>query len=163
MRARQRERLAVAFESIEDKTKRKNEKVSGAAKKSSVGNFDKMNWDKEAMKEEVLSYADDKVVNWSEIARYYNIRNSNGAIAQNGGQIAQEWLKSIGIDVGRLKRKSPESDVPCVRRKRLKGPGGEITIPTPSTNKSLTEQLKEKILSGEYSMGELIVPKKVFF
>ena len=90
LRARQRERLAVAFESIEDKTKRKNEKVSGAAKKSSVGNFDKMNWDKEAMKEEVLGYADDKVVNWSEIARYYNIRNSNGAIAQNGGQIAQE-------------------------------------------------------------------------
>jgi hypothetical protein len=44
----------------------------------------------------------------------------------------------------------------------LKGAGGEITLPTPSTNENLKCNLKEKIVSGEYTMGELIVPKKVF-
>ena len=37
---------------------------------------------------------------------------------------------------------------------------GEITIPTPETNDFIKEQLKTKIRTKEFSIGELIVPKK---
>ena len=40
--------------------------------------------------------------------------------------------------------------------------GGEITVPCPVTNENLKEKLNiQKILSGEYNVGELIVPRQV--
>jgi hypothetical protein len=56
------------------------------------------------MKEEVESYPDDTKVNWSDMARRYSIRNTKGEIAKNGGQVAQEWLKSVGVNVSKFKR-----------------------------------------------------------
>ena len=32
--------------------------------------------------------------------------------------------------------------------------GGEITVPCPVTNENLKEKLNQKILSGEYNVGE---------
>ena len=48
-----------------------------------------------------------------------------------------------------------------VRRKKKRGQGGEISIPVPETNNELKEKLKMKITSGEYTVGELIVQRKV--
>jgi hypothetical protein len=46
-------------------------------------------FDKENMKE-VENFSDGKHANWSELTRQYNIRNTKGELAKNGGQIAQE-------------------------------------------------------------------------
>ncbi len=40
--------------------------------------------------------------------------------------------------------------------------GGEITVPCPVPNEQLKAKLNDKILSGEYNVGELIVPRKVY-
>jgi hypothetical protein len=57
----------MAFESKEEATQRQNlEKVQGKKRKSPVDKFDKMEWDKEAMKGEVMSYGDGTLVNCSE-------------------------------------------------------------------------------------------------
>lgn len=85
--------------------------------RNAVGNFSKMNWDKDAMRTEVSSYPDATVVNWSDLARRYNIKNQIGEKATNGGQIAQEWLKSVGLDVNRFKR-LPQGPRGGVRRKK---------------------------------------------
>jgi hypothetical protein len=37
------------------------------------------------------------------MARRYSIRNIKREIAKNGGQVAQEWLKSVGVNVSRFK------------------------------------------------------------
>ena len=39
-------------------------------------------------------------------------------------------------------------------------PTGEITLPTPQTNDDLKKDLKLRIESGQYTVGEIIVPKK---
>lgn len=48
-----------------------------------------------------------------------------------------------------------------VRRRKRKGPGGEVSIPTDVHPSVLKKQLIEKLDSGEYTIGEMIVPKKV--
>ena len=118
-----------------------------------------MTWDKNALKLEVEGYADETKVNWSELARRYHITNKKGQIAKNGGQIAQEWLISQGVNLRRFKHSVEDERQP--RRKKLKGLGGEISIPTPETNDNLREKLKLKIQQGEFTVGELIVPREV--
>ena len=130
-------------------------------RKNHCGNFNRMTWDKEALKREVETYKDGDKVNWSELARRYNVTNRKGEIAKNGGQIVQDWLVSQGVNLHRFKKPQEISKKQRVRRKKKRGQGGEISIPVPETNAKLQEQLKLKILSGEYTVGELIVPRKV--
>ena len=81
----------MGFESKEEATQQHNlEKVQGKKRKSPVDKFDKMEWDKEARKAEIMSYGDGTLVNCSE----YGIKNISGGSAKNGGQIVFEWLKS---------------------------------------------------------------------
>ena len=162
--ARQRERLDSSFEMKQSAEKRKEttnleNEVPPSKKKHHAGNFDKVSWDKNGLKEEVESYEDDTNVNWSDLARRYQITNKKGQIAKNGGQIAQEWLISQGVNLHRFKRPSENDRQP--RRKKLKGLGGEISLPTPETNEGLKQKLKLKIQQGDFTVGELIVPREV--
>lgn len=129
----------MAFESKEEAIKRHDESSnSGKPKKNAVGRFDKMTWDKDALKREVQGYDDNIQVNWSSLAVKYAITNTKGERARNGGQIAKEYVESAGVDTTRFKRKSNgDHDFPRIRKKKRKGAGGEISIPTPSTNEEL--------------------------
>ena len=84
---RQRERLAMSFERKEEAAERTRQQ-KWEEQKSPVGKFANMEWDKEGMKDEVNGYADETLVNWSELARRFQIKNKNGELAQNSGQIA---------------------------------------------------------------------------
>ena len=138
------------------------EETSGKRKKKNhAGNFDRMLWDKDALKKEIESKKDGEKINWSEIARRYNVTNKKGEIAKNGGQIVQEWLVNEGVNIHRFKIPQEDSTKLRVRRKKKRGQGGEISIPVPETNDELKEKLKVKMASGEYTVGELIVPRKV--
>jgi hypothetical protein len=79
----------------------------------------------------------------------------------NCGQIAFEWLKSEGVDVERFKKRQAGIDAGNIRKRLKRGAGGEITVPCPDTNKSVQDKLKQKVLSGDINVGELIVPRKV--
>ena len=145
----------MSFESKE------NQNVDEPTKyRKPVGNLEAMDWDKDALKAEVENFPDKAAINWSELARRHNVQNRSGELAKNGGQIAQEWLKSVGVNIDRFKR-MPENCGTRFRRKKLRGAGGEITLATPQTNANLKNDLKNKILSDEYSVGELITPKNV--
>jgi len=75
-------------------------------RKRHAGNYDAMTWNKNRLKLEVEGYKDDTKVNWSELAKRYEMKNNEGEIAKNGGQIAQEWLISQGVNLDRFKRTS---------------------------------------------------------
>ena len=160
--ARQRERLAMCFESYEEAKRRcETSQKAENEKRSPIGNFETMQWDKQALLEEVNSYADGTVINWSALARQYQVKNKNGELAKNGGQIVQEYLKSQGVDVTKFKKRGLQEDEGSRLRKKIKrSAGGEITVPCPVTNENL-KKLNQKILSGEYNVGELIVPRQV--
>ena len=99
-------------------------------------------WDKQGMKTEFNNYIDGTVVNWSSIARKYNITDGKGKIAPNGGQIAKEWLSTQGIDVEKFTKKTPRGDGVIIRRKKLKGVGGEISFPCSEPIVKTREKLK---------------------
>ena len=136
-----------------------HEATAPKKKKRRMGNIDAVTWDKNGLKLEVEAYEDGTKINWTELARRYEITNKKGQIAKNGGQIAQEWLISQGVNLHRFKRPSTADRQP--RRKKLKGLGGEISLPTPETNDKIKERLKLKIQQGEFTVGELIVPREV--
>jgi len=163
--ARQQERLASSFESVKAARKRRNceieKKRSGKRqKKTHSGNFDRTTWDKETLKKEIESKKDGEKISWSEVARRYHVTNNRGEIARNGGQIVQEWLVNQGVNIHRFNPQGLPNKLRARRRKK-RGQGGEISIPVPETNDELKEKLKMKITSGEYTLGELIVPRKV--
>lgn len=155
--------MALSFETKTTAKKRKKQELATTIKaKAHCGNFDKMEWDKDSLKKEVESYDDGKDINWSELARRYEIKNNEGRISGNGGQVVKECLINMGVAINRFKRPHESSSHnDRVRRKKRRGIGGEITIPTEVTPERLRQIAKEKIESGEYTIGERIVPKKV--
>ena len=81
---------------------------------------------------------------------------------KNGGQIVQEYLKSQGVDVTKFKKRGLQEDEGSrIRKKMKRSAGREITVPCPVTNENLKKKLNQKILSEEYNVGELIVPRQV--
>ena len=148
----------MAFERAEEVKHRQDTCIAaGTKKRNPVGNMpDSKNFDKDKIREEVENYPENVVVNWSDLARKRNIRNTQSEVAKNGGQIAKEFLKSVGVDE-RVRRVGNDERV---RRKKVRGQGGEITVAAPQTIESLKAEMK-KILSGEYIVGQQIVPRKV--
>jgi len=64
------------------------------------------------------------------------------------------------VNIHRFKRPQEVSTKLRLRRKKKRGQGGEISIPVAETNE-LKEKLKVKMASGEYTVGELIVLRRV--
>ena len=96
------------------------------------------------------------------MAKRHNICNKAGQIAGNGGQIVKEWLISQGVNVTRFEEKQQHTnESPIIRRQKRKGQGGELSVPIEVSPEKLKKQMKEKIKSGEYTVGEMIVPEKV--
>ena len=61
--------------------------------------------------------------------------------------------RSKNVDVDRFGKPS----IPRTRRKRKRGPGGEISMPT---TKEINDGIKKRIDDGTYNIGELITPKE---
>ena len=137
---------------------------SGAKKpKRHVGDLSKATWDKEGLLQEVKSYPDGFQVNWSKLARRYQITNKAGRVSSNGGQIAQEFVIRKRENVHRFAKKHKLGGIdsgPIIRRKKLRVAGGEITLPTMETVDQIKEKLAQKIQNGTYTAGEKIVPRE---
>ena len=58
-----------------------------------------MNFDKTNLLQEVQSYNVGSTINYSSLAKKYNICNKAGQPAKNGGQIHKEFLKEQQVNV----------------------------------------------------------------
>ena len=169
MREWRRNRAATVLEPKEAAKRRQNLQLETAVRKKPkihIGRLDNVTWDEKALTAEVNTKKSEEVVNWSALARKYNVRDKNGDIAKNGGQIVKEALRIKGVNVDRFKRKMPTQDVlqiPRFRRKKRRMVGGETTFPSDLTREEVKKVAMDKIASGEYSIGERIVPRKVSF
>ena len=168
LRAWQRGRLASSLETKATAKQRRDKldldcppQQQKCAKKSHIGNKENMTWDKDGLKAEVQGYGENQAVCWSELAKRYNVCNSAGQLASNGGQMVKDYLISEGIDVSKFQTKDRTKEV--LRRRKRKALGGEISIPTEVHPVVLKKQLLDKLQSGEYTIGEMIVPRKVCY
>ena len=66
-------------------------------KRRSCGPIEKMNFNKVELLHEVESYNDTTAINYSDLAHKYNVLNSKGKPAKNGGQIIKGYLKEQNI------------------------------------------------------------------
>lgn len=129
-------------------------------KKDHTGNINLIEWDKEGMRNEVEGYDDDFEINYTALAAKYQVLNKSGELAKNGGQIVKEWLTSQNINIELFQKDSIES-TPPVRPRKRRMIGGEISLPTEIGEQTMKKKLCEKLESNEYTIGEMIVPRKV--
>ena len=99
------QQLAESFESYEDTLKHENIKKRGPC-----GPIEKMNFKKVGILQEVKSYNDTKAITYSNLARRYNVLNSNGKPAKNGSQIIKEYLKEQNIYLNQFHHKGRYSN-----------------------------------------------------
>lgn len=90
-----------------------------------------------------------KTINWSQVAKEHNIPGSNC------GQILKEFAAENGIDVF---KRQPNTRA---RAKKLRMPGGEISVPTHRTEKGIKTDIENMINSGELCIGESCVPYSI--
>ena len=95
------------YETKKDATSRKEKENSKIAtgvkqKRDHVGNENAYLWEAEECLREVSGYQDGDVINYSQLAKKYNMKNKHQEYPQNGGQIVKEYLVNNGIDVSKF-------------------------------------------------------------
>ena len=103
--------------------------------------------------EELENFPEDSTINWSAMARKYEIPQ------KNGGQILKETAQKHNIDVSKLDHR--QNTTPRVRRRKCRLPGGEVSGPTLPPKQVIVEDKKQLIASGELSIGEPCAPYKL--
>lgn len=73
--------------------------------------------------------------------------------------VVKEFLENHGVDQTRFTHFRKNKN-PVVRRSLRRMFGGETTIPVPRPNKKIKDAIIEKINSGEYTLGKMVVPKQ---
>ena len=120
-----------------------------------------MNWRKGDFLKEVGNLeANSTEVNWSDMARKYDVRDGNGEIAKNGGQITKEYAKCQGIDVDSISKKRKNGNA-IVRKCKKRLINTRVSVPVDCSNIQLKNDLGKRIESGEYSIGVPIYSRKV--
>ena len=120
-----RKRLARSFESPESAPKKSK---SHSPKECSL------TWDVDAAMEELENFPEDSIINWSAMARKYEIPQ------KNGGQILKETAQKHNIDVSKLDHR--QNTTPRVRRRKCRLPGGEVSGPTLPPKQVIVEDKK---------------------
>ena len=155
MRKRQKVRLSESFESNSECNDRllKNTKVKkhGSA----------VSWNSKECLNEVQMYDSEvKFINFTGLAKKYDMKNKEGNIPGNGGQVVKEFLIENGIDLSSFNYKSKDRNNENTRRCKRKIKGTSISLPCDPTNVKVKKELKRMVHEGNYSLGELIVPQK---
>ena len=103
---RQTLRLSQSFESNEQakrRVERTQRKIQNGSKrkKDHVRDLSNINFHKENCIHQVNSYNENDEINFSALVRKCSLRNSNGILPKNAGQIVKEILLSMDCDLSR--------------------------------------------------------------
>ena len=104
-----------------------------------------MTWDKEKAITDLREWPNGSVINWSDFARQHGIPG------RNGGQVAKEFAKVNGIDVFSLDQRASNTRL---RARKLRMPGGSVSIPAHSTEQQVQEDVSQMITDGTLTLGE---------
>ncbi len=149
LRKYQQLRLAQSFETPQQKQTRAQK--GNPKKKSHSPNFANVTWDKNGLLAESRTLEGHRV-NWMALGRKYGIPG------KNAGQVVKEYLQSQGIDTSSIDGRVSNTRV---RARKLRMPGGEISVPCHSTISTVKDEWLKKIEQGVYSIGEQCSPKQL--
>ena len=100
------------------KAESNTEKNTKWKQKDHVRDVSKFNFDKENYIHVVNSYNENNEINFSALARKYNLKSSNRILPKNAGQIVKEIFLSMDCDLSRFTNCHPDSEFPIRRKKR---------------------------------------------
>ena len=134
-----RKRLALSFEPP----------PQAKRKKSHSPSEQNLTGDVNGAMDEIRNLPDGERINWSALARKYNVPQ------KNGGQILKQLAEHRGIDMSNLDQKK----VTLHQRKCKKRlPGGEISTPCLPTKGEIMNEKKRLVESGDLTIGEPCTP-----
>lgn len=131
--------------------------------KNHYGNFDQYTFDKNAFLLQLRETREGERVNWRRLGEQFDVKNKRGERPANAGQILLEYAKAKGINTDSFNtgmRVSKRDNSQRLRRaKKIVAKG--LTMPTPRSAKSFKTEIKRRIETGEFKIGEKIVPKVI--
>ena len=148
LKSYQRLRLCQAFETPDQK----HIKTKRNPKRKHSPNFENVMWDKEKAATDLREWPIGTAINWSHFAK------EHGIPGKNGGQVAKEFAKENGIDVFALDQRSANTRV---RARKLRMPGGSVSIPAHSTIQEIQEDIGQMLEHGTLTLGEPCHPHKL--
>ena len=160
-------RMAESFETKKEaEVRTRNEiqmlKDGKKRKHKPIANLDRYQWQSKDCLEFVNSLVPGSCINYSLLALEYGLKDPG--TKDNKNQVVKEFLIENGVDLSQfLEHRKGKSKFNVRRKKRRLDYG--VSIPVKQTNEQISMKLKEEILEGKYSIGELIVPcvfKKCF-
>ena len=140
-------RISQSFETPE--AKRERYAIRPPKTKKHSPKFDRVTWDKERLHHTLVNWPENETINWSQVAR------DHGISAKNGGQIPNEFAKERGIDTEPLDNRKGGVKM-CAKKLRM--PGGEISVPCHKTVDAVKEDWARMIESGELTLCEPCAP-----
>lgn len=161
-----RDRFNTSFVSKEEACKlsqfNTDKEKSGKIKpKIHHGKFENYEFNKEEFMSEIKSYPPNKPINWSRLAKKYEVKCQEKQ-PMNGGQVLLNFAKSQGINVNTFnpaKRVSGRDYLRRVRRSQIKIGKSRISIPSSRSAKKIKSVIKTKLQTQEINIGEKIAPK----
>ncbi|VDI76549.1 Hypothetical predicted protein [Mytilus galloprovincialis] len=126
-----------------------------------IGNINNYEFDKKKFINEIKSLPAKSNINWTELSRKYEVKNSYHKFPLNAGQVLYQFAKSEGVEVNKFndtKRISGRDYFRRVRRakhilcKRL-------STPTPRPAKQLKKEVRELLQTGDLDIGVTVAPK----
>ena len=123
----------------------KRARIDPAKAKSHSPDVTNVTWDKQKVLDDLRSWDSTDKINWSKFARDHHVPG------KNGGQVVKEFAKRNNIDVTQLDNKKPGTRQ---RARKLRLPGGDISVPTHRTITQVKEDWADMIKSGELTLGE---------
>ena len=150
----ERQRKQVYFETPDACRKRSDEKIEKESTgrkscKDHVGPLDSYTFDRDQLKLH-LEQSEEGNRNWREIASTFEIKNENGQLVRNGGQVVQKFAISLGVDVEINAR---------LRRAKRKLPDFNVAFTPTRSARDISVSVQEKVLSGELDIGKSVAPK----
>ncbi|VDI63951.1 Hypothetical predicted protein [Mytilus galloprovincialis] len=130
-----RDRMSTSFESKKSASKRVlsrlNKEKSGYKPKKHHGKFDNYKFDKDLFLQEIQQNPAGSTINWSLLARKYDIKSKNGTTPKNAGQVLKENIKIS------LPTKRPAKNLKTDIKRKVSS--GELYIGVPVAPKSIVK------------------------
>ena len=125
LRMRQKFRLSSSFEdfaSAKNRTIETKSAIKNGLKRphNHIGYLHNYKWESNDCLLEVKGYIDGQIINYTELARKFNLTHKDGHTPDNAGQVVKEFLQANGCDLQRFKTVWGEAnkDSERVRRKK---------------------------------------------
>lgn len=141
-----RMRMSQSFETPEAKRARYD--TNSPKPKKHSPNFANVTWDTDQLRHTLENWPQTETINWSKVANE----------AKNGGQIVKEFAAENGFDVTKLDKRT---GIKRMRARKLRMPGGEISVPCHKTVENVKSDVQNMLLSGDLTLGEPCAPCKV--